>query len=131
MNTSLTVGTVVDTNDPQQMGRIRISVPAYHDTFETKISDIPWATYVTPFGGVMGYGTRGPDTPNAPSETNGPMSYGMWAIPKVGAQVIVSCIDGNPELRIWIGCIYTPALAHTLPHGRYMAHQRTPRCRPS
>jgi hypothetical protein len=44
----------------------------------------------------------------------------MWAIPKVNAQVIVMCIDGDPSMRVFMGCIFTQLTPHTLPHGRWM-----------
>ena len=53
----MTVGTVVDTNDPQQNGRLRVSCPKWGDTDKTLITDLPWASYVSPFGGVLTKGT--------------------------------------------------------------------------
>lgn len=116
---SLTLGTVVDTNDPQQMGRIRVVCPALGDSFERaqeNLPDIPWALYMSPFGGTTVDLARGPGDNVTPSG----VSYGMWNIPKVGAQVIVFCIDGNPMLRVWIGCLYGQFQPHTMPHGRYI-----------
>jgi len=112
----LTIGVVVDSNDPQQMGRLRIICPSLGDNADSPIGDIPWAKYITPLGGFAATGSRGP---NNDSPTDGPVAYGLWAIPKVGAQVLVSCIDGNTEHRIWLGCLYGDFLPHTMPHGRY------------
>ena len=112
---SVTLGEVVDTNDPQQMGRLRILCPALGDTPDKKIKDIPWAMFSSPIAGVLESGSRGRED----DTTNGPVAYGMWNIPKVGAHVVVTCIDGNPRFRIWMGCIYDQFLTHTLPHGRY------------
>ena len=112
---SVTLGTVVDTNDPQQMGRIRVVCPAWNDSFDAPLGTIPWAVYMTPFGGMMAQGTRGP----ADDQTEGMTAYGMWAIPKVGAQVLVMCVDGNPGFRVWMGCVYTQHTPHTMPHGRF------------
>jgi len=112
----LTIGIVVDSNDPQQMGRLRAICPTLGDSFDSPIGDIPWAKYISPLGGMTSTGSRGPDD-NSP--TDGPVSYGMWAIPKVGARVLVSCIDSNTEHRIWLGCMYGDYLPHTMPHGRY------------
>lgn len=112
----ITVGMVVDTNDPQQMGRIRAVCPQWGDMWGSKVEDLPWAIYMTPFGGHVQVGTRGPGV----QESQGSIAYGLWAVPKVGSQVIVMCVDGNPMNRIFIGCIYDQFTPHTLPHGRYM-----------
>lgn len=121
-----TVGTVVDTNDPAQMGRIRVQCVSYRDPptvdNETERNQIPWATYVTPFGGVTNNIKRGPTQ----THSNDRVAYGMWAIPKLGAQVICGLIDNNPDLRIWIGCIFPIHSAHSLPHGRYMDGKASP-----
>ena len=111
----ITVGTVVDTNDPQQMGRVRAVCLALNDSQDAVITDIPWSSYAAPFGGTIQAGTMGSDS----SEVSGPHAYGMWAIPKIGSQVLVMCLDGNPQLRVWMGCLHTPLATHTMPHGRY------------
>lgn len=112
----VTIGTVVDTNDPQQMGRVRVVCPQWGDTWGSKVEDLPWALYMTPFGGQVQVGTRGPGI----QESQGGVAYGMWAVPKVGSQVAVLCIDGNPMTRMYFGCIYDQFTPHTLPHGRFM-----------
>ena len=112
----LTIGVVVDANDPQQMGRLRVMCPTLGDNADSPIRDIPWAKYISPLGGFVTTGSRGPDD-NSP--TDGPVAYGMWSIPKVGAQVLVACVDANTEHRIWLGCLYGDHLPHTMPHGRY------------
>jgi len=123
----ITLGTVVDTNDPQQMGRVRAVCPAWGDTFQTTAVDLPWCIYVSPFGGQMDYGneaTGGTDRGPGDSEnfkTVGSIAYGLWAIPKVGAQVIVACLDGDPSIRIYMGCVYNQFVPHTMPHGRWMS----------
>lgn len=111
----VTVGTVVDTNDPQQMGRVRAVCLALNDSMEVDVKDIPWSSYAAPFAGTVQVGTAGED--NTP--ITGPTAYGMWAIPKIGSQVLVMCLDGNPQLRVWVGCLHTPLANHTMPHGRF------------
>ncbi len=111
----VTIGTVVDTNDPQQMGRVRAVCLALNDDPDTLITNIAWASYATPFGGTIQAGTMGKDD----SSVTGPHAYGMWAIPKIGSQVLIMCLDGNPQTRIWIGCLHTPMATHTMPHGRF------------
>lgn len=116
----ITVGEVVDTNDPQQMGRLRVLCPALNDNEDNPREFIPWASYVAPFGGNIQVGTRGPDQ----DDMKGPASYGMWAIPKVGAQVLIMCLDGKTDHRVWIGCLYGQFLPHTMPHGRFSSDDR-------
>lgn len=114
----MTFGTVVATNDPQQMGRVRALCPAYNDDPEEEtIERIPWAMYVSPFGGSISNEnmTRGPED----DTTGGNVAYGMWNIPKVGATVLISCINGDPSQRVWMGCLFGQALNNTLPHGRF------------
>lgn len=119
---SITIGFVVDTNDPQQNGRVRAVCPALGDSTSPNahvLEDIPWAQYLSPFGGVVDENLpRGPLL-ETDTEKEGPLSYGFWSPPRVGAQVLVMCIDGDPQYRVYIGCINIPHTVHTLPHGRY------------
>lgn len=112
----VTIGTVVDTNDPQQMGRVRVVCPQWGDVWGSKVEDLPWAIYMTPFGGQVQVGSRGPGV----QQSTGGIAYGMWAVPKVGSQVAVLCIDGNPMTRMYFGCVYDQFTPHTMPHGRFM-----------
>lgn len=115
----ITIGQVVDTSDPQQMGRIRVMCPVLGDTPDTPVTSLPWAMYCSPFGGTLNCSTRGPNPEK--SFTEGPVSYGMWAIPKVGSYAFVMCLDGVSEYRIWIGCLHGQFLTHTLPMGRFFS----------
>lgn len=112
---SVTIGYVVDTNDPQQMGRVRAVCGALGDTYEGDIEMLPWCSYGAPFGGHLSVGSRGPET----DESTGRVAYGSWFIPKPGAQVLVVCIDGDSMDRVWIGCLYDTHTPHTMPHGRW------------
>ena len=112
----ITLGTVVDTNDPQQMGRLRVVCPGWNDSMDSPLSTIPWASYASPLGGITPHTSMGPDKS---VKTDSVTAYGMWAIPKIGAQVLVMCVDGNPNFRVWIGCLYTQSTPHTMPHGRF------------
>lgn len=116
----ITVGEVVDTNDPQQMGRLRVRCPALGDKESELIANIPFAIYASPLAGFGDLTKRGP-TNSDDGITGGPVAYGMWNIPKVGAYVLVACIDGDPKHRVWLGCISPQWMTHTLPHGRYIA----------
>lgn len=106
-------GVVVDTNDPQQMGRLKIYVPAL-DGDMYNIQDLPWATYVTPFGGQ----TRDyPAGPNG-SVTSGLEAYGFWAVPKTGAQCAVAFMYGDRNKRVYIGSYFRDHGNRSLPVGR-------------
>lgn len=114
----LTLGVVVDTDDPLETGRLRIFCPSLNDN-PKKIQHLPWASYVTPFAGSISNQKyfRGADSDNAVSE--GSLHYGFWSIPEMGAHVLVGCIDGDPRRRFWIGCIPEHQQANTIHHGRY------------
>jgi hypothetical protein len=107
---SLMFGTVKDNDDPLQMGRLKVYIPAIDSEFY-KTDDLPWVNYISPFGGT----TRGIKVGREETEVKNYTSYGMWAIPKVGAQVIVCCINGDVNVRFWLGCIYLPEYNRTLP----------------
>lgn len=116
---SITFGTVMDTNDPQQMGRLKIMCPGLgDDNNDLNATNLPWASYVSPLGGMVNNKgmTRGP---NAGSTSSGPMAYGLWGIPKRGATVLVACVDGDPYYRVWLGALFDQGAANTMPHGRY------------
>lgn len=113
---SITIGVVADTNDPQQMGRVRAICARWGDSSQANLDAIPWAVYSAPFAGHTQVGTRG----NGIQTSTGGIAYGMWAIPKVGAQVLVMCIDSDPNQRVYVGCLFDQYTPHTLPHGRFM-----------
>lgn len=115
LNTTITVGIVVGTYDPQQMGRIKVLCRAWGDQDSTPVTDLPWALASSPFAGEVQVGTRGADG----FPVDGPTAYGFWAVPKLGAEVLVLAIDGNPEYRVWFGCLHPQFYAHTMPHGRF------------
>lgn len=112
---TLSIGIVVDTNDPQQMGRVRARVAAFGDTPNSILENLPWCRYVSPFGGVTTQLSRG----NENETSEGAVAYGMWNIPKLGAQVLVGCLEGDPASRFWLGCLFDEQLPHTMPHGRF------------
>lgn len=113
---SITIGTIVDTNDPHQMGRVRVLCPQWGDPWNAKVEDLPWAVYMTPFGGQTQTGPKGPGI----QQSEGGIAYGAWFIPSMGAQAVVMCVDGNPANRLYMGCIYDQFTPHTMPHGRFM-----------
>jgi uncharacterized protein involved in type VI secretion and phage assembly len=85
-------GKVEQNVDPEQRGRLMVSVPAV-----TGSGTLNWALPSVPFAGS---------------------SVGVWAIPPNGANVWVEYEGGNPDLPVWTGCFWdqgqapaTPALA--------------------
>lgn len=114
----LTMGVVVDTDDPLQGGRLRIFCPSLNDN-PTKIQHLPWSTYVSPFSGSINNNQYYRGTEDANATSDGSIHYGFWAIPEMGAHVLVGCIDGDPRRRFWIGCMPEHQQTHTLFHGRY------------
>lgn len=110
-----TIGTVVSTSDPQQMGRLKIVCSKWGDSFDNPIDELPWASYISPFGGDSMVGSRGPDI----QQSTGTIAYGFWAIPKIGAQVLVMKLDNDPMHRVYLGTMYNQFTPHTLPHGRF------------
>ena len=96
-------GVVVDTSDPQQMGRVKVWCPAIDGARDQySVINLPWANYVSPLAGqTLNYpaGAEGAITP-------GFQSYGFWAIPKVGATVLVAILYGDVNRRYYIGSTF-------------------------
>ncbi len=112
---AISVGRVMDTNDPMQMGRIRVFVPGL-DAETSLVGDLPFAIYCSPLAGHQQVQSRGPTDG---TYTAGPVAYGMFNIPKVGTDVLIAHLNGDPNFRVWFGALYGAMLAGTLPHGRY------------
>jgi hypothetical protein len=112
---AISIGRVVDTNDPMQMGRVRVWIAGL-DADTAKVGDIPFAIYCSPFAGHQQVQSRGPTDG---VYTPGPVAFGMFNIPKVGTDVVVAYLNGDPNYRIWFGALFGAMLAGTMPHGRY------------
>lgn len=106
-------GQVVATDDPDQMGRVKIWVPALDgENFDVKT--LPWADYVSPFFGfTVDYPAGG-----TPVENKSHASYGFWAIPKIGATVLVFCLNANPSARCYFGSTLRLHRNRSMPAGR-------------
>jgi len=113
MTSAFVEGVVVDTSDPQQMGRFKVWCPSI-DGDAYKIEDLPWVVYTSPLAGQI---RDFPAGVNA-VPTNGPTAYGIWAIPKVGATVIVGFLYNNYNLRFYVASTYPEHGNRTLPAGR-------------
>jgi hypothetical protein len=84
-------GTVADVDDPQQVGRIKVLVPA---VLGTEVS--PWAEPCAPYTGP---------------------GLGFYAVPPVGAAVWVEFEGGNPGRPIWSGGHWASGELPTDPDG--------------
>ena len=82
-------GTVQNNVDPQQMGRIQVSVPA-----------------------VLGEGTLSWAMPCVPYAGPG---VGFFAIPPNGANIWVEFEGGDPDYPIWSGCFWGLGEAPVMP----------------
>jgi len=113
MNYSIIEGVVIDNNDPQQMGRVKVWCPAIDgDTYTDDV--IPWASYVSPLAGQTSdfpAGSRG-------AVTGGFVSYGFWAIPKIGSVVIVAMLYDDVNRRYYLGSVFGDHGNRSLPVGR-------------
>lgn len=74
-------GFVVDNDDPQQLGRLRVIVPSVLGEAETG-----WALPSLPFGGLA--------------------DQGMFVVPEIDAQVWVEFEEGNVNQPIWTGTFW-------------------------
>ena len=120
-----TTGVIVDTNDPQGRGRIRVYSPELGDVPGTLVENIPWCRYMSPFGGIVSSEKMGRG-PNDKSTTKGSVAYGFWAIPKVGSIAVITCLNGDPNRRIYMGCLPPDNAEHTMPHGRFIEGDEGP-----
>jgi hypothetical protein len=109
-NFTMCMGVVKDNADPAQCGRLKVYIPAV-DSKDFESEDLPWATYCSPFGGTTQNAIVGRDS----TELTGGSAYGFWAIPKVGGQVLIGFLEGEPNIRFWMGCFYMPELNRTMP----------------
>lgn len=77
----VTLGTVRDSADPEQRGRLKILVPAIHQTR-------PLPAWVPAIGQSYGKDAR--------------VARGTFLVPEVGATVAVMFLDGDPERPVWL-----------------------------
>lgn len=71
-------GVVVETQDPQRLGRVQVSLPA--------VDEILWAPLVTLSAGA---------------------GYGSWFIPEVGTEVLVAFESGDIDQPYVLGSLWT------------------------
>lgn len=108
----LVEGVVVDTSDPQEMGRLRVWCPAI-DGDSVDMLTLPWAVYLSPLAGQANSYPAG-----GGGNSSGPVSYGFWAIPKVGAQVLITFLYNDYNQRVYLGSFFREHGNRSLPVGR-------------
>lgn len=112
---NLVEGLVMESNDPQQMGRLKVWCPAIDgDLAAVNVENLPWSIYVSPLAGQ----TRNYPAGSTGSKTNGLVSYGFWAVPKIGAQVVVGLLYGDVTRRFYLGSYFSDHGNRSLPTGR-------------
>ena len=87
-------GTVVNNVDPEQRGRLQVTVP---DVLGVNLSS--WAMPCLPLAGS---------------------NMGIYTVPPVGGGVWIEFEQGDPNYPIWVGCFWgtageVPALTRTIP----------------
>lgn len=113
LNNFIYDGIVKDTNDPQQMGRCKIWIPAIDGEF-FKTDLLPWADYASPFiGSTLDFKVGREKT-----KVNGYSSYGMWAIPKIESRVVVFLLNGDMTRRVYFASLLNLHQNRGLPVGR-------------
>lgn len=118
LNMSMTLGIVVDTDDPLEQMRLRVFCPSLNDN-PKKLHHLPWAIYISPFAGSINSSsyTRGYDSSNCTSE--GATQYGFMAPLEQGAHVLIGCVDGDPRRRFYLGAAYEHQEMHGTLTGRW------------
>lgn len=88
-------GVVEDDQDPLAIGRVRArpvqiwpaqAHGAPPGATIVRTEELPWAHYCSPYGGVK--------------------NAGSYDVPPVGAQVILSFIQGDPAYPVYLGCVW-------------------------
>lgn len=102
------LGQVEKNGDPEQLGRLKVRVPAVYGIQGSvvgaiPVDDLPWAL---PMG-----------LPAGGSNASG----GFSMLPEVGDQVAVQFLDGEPEKPVWQWLMQTSAQAKTLQLHQYGA----------
>jgi hypothetical protein len=106
-------GQVVATDDPEQMGRVKVWIPAL-DGEKYNVDLLPWTNYASP---LFGFTTKYP-AGNGMAENESQSAYGFWAIPKIGAVVLVFCLNANPDQRYYFASKILYHKNRSLPLGK-------------
>jgi hypothetical protein len=92
----VTSGIVVDDNDPDQYGRVKVRCPMLGDDADADIEDLPWAMMLAP-------------------------AHGIFDPPPIDTIVGVFCLDGDEKTRVYFGEVITDiSQVCSKPHGRFI-----------
>lgn len=106
-------GIVVATDDPDQMGRLKVWIPSL-DGENYDVKQMPWTEYASPFMGfTVDYPAGGIPVANASHA-----AYGFWAVPKMGATVLVFFLNADPASRFYFASTARLHRNRSLPAGR-------------
>lgn len=114
MSSIIYEGQVVQTDDPDQMGRVKVWIPAIDGEVYT-IENLPWAEYASP---LAGFTTEYPAGSNEDVANLSHSSYGFWAIPKIGATVFIFFVNGDSARRAYFASATRLHRNRSLPTGR-------------
>ena len=106
-------GQVVATDDPEQMGRVKVWIPAL-DGEKYNVDFLPWTNYASPFFGFTKDYPKGAEG----AKNSNQSAYGFWAIPKIGAVVLVFCLNANPDQRYYFASKVLYHKNRSLPAGQ-------------
>ena len=87
-------GTVVDNDDPMQMGRVRVRIPQIYGSEEQRDQDIYTPTYAIPWATSAIMAGAGNNT-------------GAYLIPNIGDTVFVAFENGDSKLPMYFGGLLT------------------------
>jgi hypothetical protein len=106
-------GLVVDVDDKDQMGRVRVWIPGL-DGENIDVEQLPWADYASPsFGSTIEYPAG-----NGSADNQTQAAYGFWAVPKINSVVLVFCLNGEPSRRVYFASTIPLHTNRSLPAGR-------------
>lgn len=98
------VGIVKKNDDPQNMGRLQVHIPAFGGDPENPDTWIS-VSYASPFAGSTSIFDQGA---NVEEYEDTIKSYGFWAVPPdIDARVLVAFADGGKiDLGYWFACLF-------------------------
>ena len=113
LNSFIYDGIIKSTNDPQQMGRCKVWIPALDGEFYD-LDRLPWADYASPFfGSTLDFKVGREKT-----DIKGYSGYGFWAIPKIGSRVLIFLLNGEINRRVYFAGMVPLHQNRGLPTGR-------------
>jgi hypothetical protein len=97
------------------MGRFKVWCPSIDgDLTSFDVNTLPWVLYTSQLAGsAEDYAGGG-----SGAKATGPVAYGLWAVPRVGAHVIIGFLYDDPSLRVYMGSYFDVHTNRSLPAGR-------------